>query len=241
MSFTDSIVPYRSIEKLEDIAKNYLESFEEDLLQKPQETNISDFIEIHLQLGFQALPISPDGKTLGYMVFKPTGIDVFVGSNKEKKHLFIDKETVVVDSALSDNDEAVGRFRFTCAHEAAHWILHRDVFFEGLLSENEDILTDKYNDGGQENIAQDKRMEWQANYLGAALLMPREMIRKEFFKMLGVLGMENRVYLYLDNQRCNFIPYKHIINRIVNVFNVSEQAARIRLIQLGMLVDERSY
>ncbi len=239
MSYKDSIVAYRSVEKLEEIAKNHLEAYDEGLLESPSETNITDFIESHLSLGLLSLPISQDGKTLGYMVFKPTDIAFYQNFGRDKQYLFVDKASVVIDSALSDDEKAIGRFRFTCAHEASHWILHRDVIFDGLLSDTDDILSDKYNHGGQENIAEDKRMEWQANYLGAALLMPKEMVKKEFYKMLGVLEIRNRKNLYLDQQRCNYIPYKLTINRIANVFKVSEQAARIRLIQLGLLVDDR--
>lgn len=239
MNYGGSVVPYRNTDKLEEIAKNYLESFDEGLLKTAQETKIIDFVESHLQLGFQVLPISPDGKTLGYIVFKPTELLVFIGNDKEQKSLYIDKPTVVVDTALSDNDKTVGRFRFTCAHEAAHWILHRDVFFEGLLFDNADILTDKYDDGGQKNISHDKRMEWQANYLGAALLMPKVTVIQEFNRIAEAVAENKKISSHFDYQGYNPSFNELVINRLKDVYKVSEEAARIRLKQLGLLDDVR--
>ncbi|OOM76982.1 hypothetical protein CLPUN_25080 [Clostridium puniceum] len=245
MKYKESIFPYRSKDELEKIAENHLEVYNSRLLTKPSEITITDFIERHLKLELKFLPISQDGEILGYMVFKPAKIIIYnMYNGKEKQYFNISEASVIVDSELSDNKKEIGRFRFTCAHEAAHWILHRDVFLQDLsnpvISDAEDILTDKYNEGYKDNIANDKRMEWQANYLGGALLMPKKTFLKEFLNMLVLLGITNKTYLYRDSQLCNINNYRCIINRITSVFNVSKEAARIRLLQLNLLKEHEN-
>lgn len=239
MNYKESIFPYRSKDKLEEIAENHLEVYNSSLITRPSEITITDFIERHLGLELKFLPICEDGKTLGYMVFKPVQIIIYNIYEGTKQQLNISEPSVIVDSELSDNTKEIGRFRFTCAHEAAHWILHRDVFlqdsYKPVISDSEDIFNDKYNEDYQDNIANDIRMEWQANYLGGALLMPKKTITKVFLNTLVLLGINNKPYLYRDYQLCNINNYRCMISKITSVFNVSKDAARIRLLQLNLL------
>lgn len=240
--YEDSIFPYRSKEKLEEIAENYIETYKPDLISMPSEIPIDEFIEGYLAIGLKLLPISDDGSILGYMVFKPTQIMIYDDNFNNKQYINIAESSVVVNSELLDDYKNLGRLRFTCAHEAAHWILHRDVFlqdqFKSATFDSEDIFIDEYNDASQDNIANDKRMEWQANYLGAALLMPRRTFIREFLNMLKFLDINNKKYLYRDLQPCNINNYKCMISKLTKVFNVSKEAARIRLIQLNLLKED---
>ncbi|MFL0194853.1 ImmA/IrrE family metallo-endopeptidase [Clostridium sp. WILCCON 0269] len=242
MTYKDSIFPYRSKDKLEEIAENHLEAYNSSLIRIPSQTMINDFIERHLKLELKFLPISQDGETLGYMVFKPAKIIIYNASKSTKKYLNISEPSVVVDSELSDNNKEIGRFRFTCAHEASHWILHRDVFLQDLykpvISDSEDIFNEKSNGDCQDNIANDKRMEWQANYLGGALLMPKKTFTKEFLNTLVLIGINNKTYLYRDSQLWNISNYRCVISKLTSVFNVSKEATRIRLLQLNLLREE---
>lgn len=242
MIYKDSIFPYRSKDKLEEIAENHLEAYNSSLIRIPSETKINDFIERHLKLELKFLPISLDGETLGYMVFKPAQIIIYNVSESTKQYLNISEPSVIVDSELSDNNKAIGRFRFTCAHECAHWILHRHVFlqdsYKPVISDSEEIFNDKYSEDYQENIANDKRMEWQANYLGGSLLMPKKTFIREFLNTLVILGINNKTYLYRDSQLCNIKNYRFMISKLASVFNVSKEATRIRLLQLNLLLEE---
>ncbi|MCB2291568.1 ImmA/IrrE family metallo-endopeptidase [Clostridium sp. CS001] len=242
MIYEESIFPFRSKDRLEEIAENHLEVYNSSLIKVPSEITITDFIERHLRLELKFLPISEDREILGYMVFKPSKIITYNSSDGRKQYLNIAEPSVIVDSELSDNSKAIGRFRFTCAHEAAHWILHRDYFLQdgehSLVSDSEDIFKDNSNEDYRDNIENDERMEWQANYLGGALLMPKRTFTKEFLKTLLLLGINNQPYLYRDSQLCNINNYRYMISKITSVFNVSKEAARIRLLQLNLLKEE---
>ena len=36
--------------------------------------------------------------------------------------------TILIDSSLCREDASTGRLRFTCAHELAHWLLHKRLY-----------------------------------------------------------------------------------------------------------------
>jgi hypothetical protein len=72
-------------------------------------------------------------------------------------------------------------------------------------------------------------MEWQANYICGALLMPRwrvELLAKAF-------GKERGVSVPLAD---GGIDGQMLIKRMTDLFDVSRAAARVRLLKLGYLM-----
>lgn len=132
---------------------------------------------------------------------------------------------------LAENQEH--RYRFTLAHEAAgHAVLHRNIY-----TDNKNTL---YNAGNlpwiqcrkdnQQVIfkAKYKRnphdwLEWQANTLGSIVLMPRESIFRVLKSNNGIL------------KTMSVETIRKQIDKVVDVFNVSATAARIRLEKLGII------
>jgi hypothetical protein len=98
---------------------------------------------------------------------------------------YLDSENkqICVDSTLEEK-KYEGRLRFTLAHEVAHLILHVPLkeahqakWFNQTVSSNNvksigEIMTS----------TQAKDIEWQANYLGSRLLIPRTLLKKETAK-----------------------------------------------------------
>jgi Zn-dependent peptidase ImmA (M78 family) len=72
------------------------------------------------------------------------------------------------------------------------------------------------------------RMEWQANYTSSALLMPRSMILKMYNCSLLKQSREK-------NRNIGVLSQQLFVARISNLFNVSNQAAEIRLKNLGII------
>jgi len=70
-------------------------------------------------------------------------------------------------------------------------------------------------------------MEWQANYAGAALLMPLSRLVLTVSVCLGKGRIEP---LTSDAPKAN-----DLTQRVSEAFGVSAEAARVRLIQLGYL------
>lgn len=105
--------------------------------------------------------------------------------------------------------ELAERRRFTIAHELAHFILHRNG---SKLYAHRDMA---------KGIASRSRIEQEANYFAANVLMPEKLVRDK------VEDIENDVW-------GNLTDYT-LIREIAESFVVSASAAEIRLKQLGIL------
>ena len=82
--------------------------------------------------------------------------------------------TILIDERLCDPSK-LGRLRFTCAHELAHWVLHKKLY-----SGTGDVAA--YNG----NVSSDEShgiIERQADALASALLMPLPQIKKCFYRL----------------------------------------------------------
>lgn len=79
--------------------------------------------------------------------------------------------TILIDASLCENEETAGRLRFTCAHELAHWVLHKKLY-QGTGESAAMTLA-----------AQEDDMEIQANILSSAVLMPIPQIKRAFYRL----------------------------------------------------------
>jgi len=90
--------------------------------------------------------------------------------------MLVDGKTIILDESLLSgcND---GRLRFTCAHEIAHWILHKGLYlgtgraaaFVNTKLSSEEVPV----------------VERQANILATFLLMPTVQVKKAFYAIQG--------------------------------------------------------
>jgi hypothetical protein len=141
-------------------------------------------------------------------------------------------------SALDDDDSAPGlrgRWRATVAHEAAHIILHRMLF---ELNPDQGTLIDAATTGSHPRLMRCLKPEvlfrslasnWrevQANKGMAALLMPRKMFSKVTRTQLAELGSGTDIRAGSDQALL-------LAGRLAGRFDVSKQAASIRLATLG--------
>lgn len=80
-------------------------------------------------------------------------------------------------------------------------------------------------------------MEWQADYMAAALLMPRNIftyVAKEKFKQIGI----KRGYYRVGSNFKIDLLLEPVYREIANLFNVSLIATKIRLQDLGLILTE---
>lgn len=85
------------------------------------------------------------------------------------------------------------------------------------------------------------RMEFQANYLAASLVLPRHNVLSDFRGLVGGLELSNRGFgsLYVDDQPCNLQNFEVVARHFTANYGVSHTAATIRLKSLGLLRDAR--
>jgi Zn-dependent peptidase ImmA (M78 family) len=202
---------------------------------------IDDIIEEHLGLAIEIRDLRaeyPEGDVLGAIYFS------------EKK--------IVVDQSLVPEDfpTMLGRFRFTLAHELGHWRLHRHLY---LRRANERSLFPDDRPIGPNHVLRSRQYdpkEVQANRFASCLLMPREMLKREWFAWRGSMDP-----VYLDDLR-SVQQQKHtaeiarkgaqtmgdeaieelferVARPLAAKFEVSLEAMRIRLEGMKLLVRVR--
>ena len=131
-----------------------------------------------------------------------------------------------------------GRARFTLAHELSHHILGHGRYMTGEWCNASDFSLERSASIDGTDVA---RMEFQANYLAASLLLPRHNVINDFRGLVGGLKLSNRGFgpLYVDDQPCNLQNFEVVARHFTTTYGVSHTAATIRLESLGLLRDAR--
>ena len=104
--------------------------------------------------------------------------------------------------------------------------------------DEEDFVLQRSSLGDSSDIA---RMEFQANYFAATLLMPRSYILEDFQRLTRSLDIRDRGFgaLYVDEQACNRQSFQIVTDRLMRIYGVSRTAVKIRLESFGLLRDMR--
>ncbi|MDR7279808.1 ImmA/IrrE family metallo-endopeptidase [Catenuloplanes atrovinosus] len=105
------------------------------------------------------------------------------------------------------------RQRFTIAHEFGHLYLHH----KPLIVDHSILVISKRNDVSSMGTDQE---EVEANAFAAAILMPRNLVRRELEKHIDESGPTDR---------------ESVIRAMARTFNVSPQAMGYRLVNLNLI------
>jgi len=237
-------IPYTTNVALDDYAEAVIQDFSPSLLHSLGKFDICKFIECYLQLNIAFHRITFDQKILGLTVFKDGMIEVFDDIKWKPSQTYVTRGTVVIDKSLLTGSSKP-RLRFTMAHEAAHWLLHRKSFSTDNPCGSAGILENKYlaaKTGKGDYLRSAKarndieRMERQADFFASALLMPRPALRvaiRDFFKLNEVNENPWRIVRgasQKDDRLAAYLP-----EYIAQTFGVSKKAATIRLEKLTVI------
>jgi Zn-dependent peptidase ImmA (M78 family) len=161
----------------------------------------------------------------------------------------VEKGTVILDTSLTGKRN-FPRLRFTLVHEGGHWILHREAFAEdnpyGLVGayENQFLAAKEGRvdySRSQKERTEIERMERQADFLSAAILMPRPALRTAFREFFNFYGEKPRRIIKGGNNPMDDCFAKQLPIYVSKLFCVSERAASIRLEKLAAIVDGRTW
>jgi Zn-dependent peptidase ImmA (M78 family) len=235
-------VPILSKIEIEQCAEALIQGFKPSLLKEPAPVPIDEFVELYLDLQMDYQDLTPDNSILGMVAFNDGYLKVYDFEKQRAKCIEVREGTVLIDNCLTPDDQR-RRCRFTYGHESGHWIFHRERYkaMRGQLTlfEVEEMETVKCLNRNVESIARknllhtdEDWMEWQADYLSSALLMPRKSFHiavQELFEVAGV----TTGYI-VKNQDADLDMYAQGMAPILaDLFDVSVQAASIRLEKLG--------
>jgi len=192
---------------LEAKARYIINRFNPCLVREPAPIPVETIIEKLYGLTIEHHYIRNNGRVLGETVFEDAVIPIYERENNEGYKLIpVKAGTIIIDASLLyyKND---GRFRYTCAHELAHWVLHKELYTE--LGETA-AMTKAVRSS---EVA--KTIEWQADKLSSYLLMPKGTVKMAYHRHTDVA--------------CDKVI------ALARLFRVSKQAMRIRLTEMGLI------
>lgn len=222
----DLLVPELSKNDIENCANSVIEKYYPELLQTPQKADLG-YLASKLGLGiYDSFKLSKDSSVIGQCFFKD-GITTLYDSSLVSHEYKISQGTILIDISIPSYSTYVTN-RFTICHEIGHFILHKmRILLECLMDDSMKGLQCK-NDGLIQNKTgyEYANMEFQANYIAACLLAPREPFMKKANEIIGrntTINPSDMIADFADS----------LIEELSDFFGMSKQATKIRLINCG--------
>ena len=230
------ILSHKQIEEIAAaVTKNFNEFFfgKDEEIRLPRATPIAEFAKDYLGLNVSFTRLSSDGSICGLTSYADTVY--IIEENSVYRTIPLKRNQVLLDVSLikpGQEQQLRGKRRFALAHECAHQILFQ-MESQELKNKYQQLYSSHKAYSLRELKTREDWSEWQANVLGAALLMPQREID---------LAIE---YFATNRKLVNYeghlvYPDKVSLDIICHQFGVSKAAALIRLEQLGY-IENRSY
>ncbi|HEO2573883.1 TPA: ImmA/IrrE family metallo-endopeptidase [Streptococcus agalactiae] len=218
-------VPYIRKKDFDAIAEKFLRKHYPQALTQPTPVPVETIVsEMGLSIHQEKLTI--DNSVFGKMVFKDTDVEVIEDEQLVSEHF--NKGSILVDKDVVFKRN-VGSYNNTVIHECVHWELHK-VFHEVKMVLDKDHS--QVSSWTEENLADSSMwtsldwMEWQANGIAPRILMPKVQTRIKIRELFQTLTLVNP-----DISRSELV--QEVVDNLATFFEVSRQAAKIRMIDLG--------
>ena len=230
-----------SRDSIEDVATLILKEYYPNNLVFPTPLNTLELLEEHLGLTVKRKYIGNiESGILGLIVMND---EVEIPSYDDMYRPTILQETfgtVLISQHLNGKNNAPRR-RYTEAHEGAHFILHKEYYNNSAAktanrSNVFDYIACRKMEIYKNSPKNDREwIEWQADALAAALLMPRDIFYSYAKSVIRQNGV-SKGYL-ISGPYANKGQAIDIITEVAEKFYVSYRAAQIRMLHLGLIQD----
>ena len=226
-------VPILSGNEIDEWGESFVRDFCPEAMREPTPLDVDRFVCEYLGLTQDFAWLSNDGRYLGMTVFNDTRrVIVYEPEHDTAEYRKAKAGTVIIDNALLEKNKE-NRYRFTMGHEGAHAIFHTEHFAYDpnqlcFLDDIPEPMVQCRVDSTATLRKKDRnlwtpndRMEWQANKMASAMLMPRSMVHKLFYSLQPSV----------DEHSLSAMA----ILSVADAFNVSNEAAHYRLLDLGLI------
>lgn len=217
---------YMSRAELEEISEGLITAYANKYSNRViQSVDIEHFITEFLNLRIEYTSFAEDDAgRIGFLADGETPL--LIHQDGKIIPFVFPKDTIVLDKFLLAEKEQ-GRRRFTMAHEASHHILSKmySMPSEGLFHTEYDSERSYSREELTQMFAS---VEWQADTMGASLLMPKRVIENALAKY----NHSNPIKIYGDNTITS--RDKSVIRRMAAYIGVSYTALYIRLKDMGL-------
>lgn len=225
-------VPILSKAEIDALGEAYVRDFCPDALTEPMPLDIDRFVCEYLGMTQDFAWLSNDGRYLGMTVFNDTRrVIVYDPERNVADYMAAKAGTVIIDNTLLETGKE-HRYRFTMGHEGGHGIFHTEHYtYDPNQLSLFDSPTEAMVQCRADNAAAlrrkpagswtaEDRMEWQANRMASALLMPRSMVYSLVRELPKEEGVEYDLMAILT---------------VADAFDVSNEAAQYRLLDYGLI------
>lgn len=151
------------------------------------------------------------------------------------------KPHIKISEKLQKYKYKVNRLRTTLAHELGHVIIHDPLWQREFSKLQLPFDTNEQRiqickrktlfSKNEPNYEHYDWIEWQANYFASALLMPKNAIYKAYRKFTS----ERKIFSQISDDSSDA---NDLINLLSQEFQLSNEAVRVRLKQMKILVDQ---
>lgn len=229
--------PFYSKDQLEYLADLHTEAFSRYDGKEDPGFSAWKFAAYYLGKEVRFEWLSNNGSVLGLSSFSAGArVPVYLPEENGIEWQILGSDTILLSKLFEDAFLNPGRARFTLMHECAHHLLHTSYFqkIEAAGQKTAVAYSIQYDRDqamleGMNAWTDHDRMEWQANYLASALLMPE----KRVSLVLEKKGYKDTYFEQVMAGYAETTAYNQLINRLAGAFRVSPIVAKIRLDKRG--------
>jgi len=226
-NLSEYLVPIIYKEHLDNVAEKFLAKYYPEALTEPMPVPSCEVAK-RMGLEVQEVHITKTCSVFGQIYFSDCEIQYYDDDAREYKPLAVKRGTILVDPNVFFMRN-VGSMNNTIIHECVHWDLHKKFFeLEKLYNKEARSISCQVQEGirPEKNRTPLDWMEWQANALAPRILMPIRQARRKIEELIE----KNKRILQTENMADIM---ESVVFELSDFFEVSKQAAKIRMIDLG--------
>lgn len=224
---SEYLVPIIYKEQLDDVAETFLAKYYPEALKAPMAVPPYEVAE-RMGLKVQAMHLTKNCSVFGQVYFSDCEVQYYDQDARTYKPLMVERGTILLDPNVYFM-RTVGSMNNTVIHECVHWDLHKKFFeLEKMYNQEAKSISCQVKEG----LKPEKKrspldwMEWHANLLAPRILMPLKQTRLKIEELLE----KNKYALQTENM-ADIV--ESVVFELADFFDVSKQAAKIRMIDLG--------
>jgi hypothetical protein len=226
-NLSEYLVPIISRGQLDDVAAAFLGKYYHEALTAPMAVPPYVVAE-RMGLEVQEVHITKNCSVFGQVYFSDCEVQYYDSDVGQYQTLQVERGTILVDPNVYFM-RTVGSMNNTIVHECVHWDLHKKFFeLEKLYNQEARVISCQVQEGTrpEKNRSPLDWMEWQANALAPRIMMPAKQTRQKIEELIE----KNKRALQTDNKA---EVMESVVFELSDFFDVSRQAAKIRMIDLG--------
>ena len=229
--------PYYSKDQLEYLADQHTEAFSRYDGKEDPGFSAWKFAAYYLGKAVRFEWLCNNGDVMGLSSFTAgTRVPIYIPEENSLEWQELGPDTILLNKLLEDAFLDPGKARFTLMHECAHHLLHQPYFQQIAAAGERTAVAYSIQRGRDQGLLEEKgpwtdddRIEWQANYLASALLMPE----KRVSAVLEKKGYKDAYFEQVMGGYSETTAYNQLINRLACAFRVSTTVVKIRLEKRG--------